>query len=466
MSSSYSCHGSSFQIPPSLAKESKEVSYHDYSIISPPPSLDLVPDNGRGTTQTFPRKLHYLLEYARTSNDGLRNIVSWQPHGRCFVVHNNKEFVAQVLPNWFMQSKIASFQRQLNLYGFKRFTTGTDKGGYYHECFLRGRPDLVLHIRRTKVKGAGHRKAAIPGSEPNFYRQFPLPEKDQTPSTTSTSASGVFVPAMPAAAPLSTGLLPHLQEPHPSLNPTMQQEQLNLIPVQNAPLNPLPEQAQPIILQQEQPQMIPLQELIPLQEQNQPIQMQETYSMKPNPAVQCTQLQEMNYSASELDISTALTACCTEWLPPPEEDDDDDDDDTAATMVTGGGSDTDMNLDTTPGLFSTLNGNVFFDSLASLKVPIPLTQDHLEKSPGNSQPEIVTAPHTGPMEEDLSCSKERKPKDLDSSLLLLGQQQGLFSGHQPSPSLANTFWYGYQNHDIIVDALRASAPFYPESGGG
>jgi hypothetical protein len=29
--------------------------------------------------------------------DGLSHIVSWQPHGRCFVVHKQKEFVEQIL---------------------------------------------------------------------------------------------------------------------------------------------------------------------------------------------------------------------------------------------------------------------------------------------------------------------------------------------------------------------------------
>ena len=60
-----------------------------------------------------------------------------QPHGRCFVIHKPREFVDQVMPEYFRQSKLTSFQRQLNLYGFRRLTTGADRGGYYHEMFLK-----------------------------------------------------------------------------------------------------------------------------------------------------------------------------------------------------------------------------------------------------------------------------------------------------------------------------------------
>jgi hypothetical protein len=33
-------------------------------------------------------------------------------------------------------------------------TSGRDQGAYYHNLFLRGRPDWVKHIRRQKVKNS------------------------------------------------------------------------------------------------------------------------------------------------------------------------------------------------------------------------------------------------------------------------------------------------------------------------
>jgi hypothetical protein len=44
----------------------------------------------------FPVKLHYMLSELET--DGMDDIVSWQPHGRCFLVHKQQQFVEQVLP--------------------------------------------------------------------------------------------------------------------------------------------------------------------------------------------------------------------------------------------------------------------------------------------------------------------------------------------------------------------------------
>jgi hypothetical protein len=44
----------------------------------------------------FPVKLHYMIKELET--DGMADIVSWQPHGRCFLVHKQLHFVEKVLP--------------------------------------------------------------------------------------------------------------------------------------------------------------------------------------------------------------------------------------------------------------------------------------------------------------------------------------------------------------------------------
>jgi hypothetical protein len=80
-----------------------------------------------GVLIPFPEKLHDMLTKAKPQR--FDHIVSWQPHGRSFIVHQPELFVQQVMPRFFKQSKLRSFQRQLNLYGFSRLTKGPDRGG-------------------------------------------------------------------------------------------------------------------------------------------------------------------------------------------------------------------------------------------------------------------------------------------------------------------------------------------------
>ena len=60
---------------------------------------------------------------------------------------------------------------------------GRDKGGYYHELFLRGKPQLAHKIPRTKLKNEGARKSTSPETEPNFYALSFLPDGDGVPNT-------------------------------------------------------------------------------------------------------------------------------------------------------------------------------------------------------------------------------------------------------------------------------------------
>ena len=89
-----------------------------------------------GVQHPFPAKLHQVL--GDMEKNGHENIMCWMPHGRSFIIKEPKEFVKEYMPTYFNQHKLASFQRQLNLYGFKRLTgQGPDHGSYYH-----GKPSL------------------------------------------------------------------------------------------------------------------------------------------------------------------------------------------------------------------------------------------------------------------------------------------------------------------------------------
>lgn len=57
------------------------------------------------------------------------NSCFWVSCLHSFVVFKRKAFVENVMPMYFRMSVFASFQRQLNMYGFQRITTGRDKGG-------------------------------------------------------------------------------------------------------------------------------------------------------------------------------------------------------------------------------------------------------------------------------------------------------------------------------------------------
>jgi len=93
---------------------------------------------------TFPRKIMEIL-----ANED-PNIVGWLPSGMCFILLDNDAFAQQILPKYFRHTKITSFQRQLNLYGFRRIAKGPEAGAYRHELFRKDLPDLCLQMKRLK----------------------------------------------------------------------------------------------------------------------------------------------------------------------------------------------------------------------------------------------------------------------------------------------------------------------------
>jgi hypothetical protein len=77
---------------------------------------------------------------------------------------------------------------------------GRDKGGYYHELFLRSKQFLAQRIQRIKIKGNGARKPSSPETEPRFYRAPYLPStKSETPTRNNeVSSAGNMLPLGPS----------------------------------------------------------------------------------------------------------------------------------------------------------------------------------------------------------------------------------------------------------------------------
>lgn len=51
-----------------------------------------------GVSVPFPVKLHEVLDQVEA--DGFAHIISWQGHGRCFMIHKPKEFVEYIMPRY------------------------------------------------------------------------------------------------------------------------------------------------------------------------------------------------------------------------------------------------------------------------------------------------------------------------------------------------------------------------------
>lgn len=164
--------------------------YIDYSTIDEDAfiaSKGLMTKMKGGLSSLFPQKLHNILV-----DQGIHaDIISWAPHGRCFIIHQPKQFVKIVLPELFQITKKTSFTRQLNLYGFVRLWDGHDEGGYYHEKFLRSKSKLCKLIKRKPLKGCKRNFCPLDylQDEPKFYSMPYLPKINHSTTSTSLSAS-------------------------------------------------------------------------------------------------------------------------------------------------------------------------------------------------------------------------------------------------------------------------------------
>lgn len=68
-------------------------------------------DDKTNKKRDFPSKLHEMLHDSKVQ--GHEHIISWGPDGKSFKVHEPEDFVTEVMPKYFNQTKYRSFQRMV-----------------------------------------------------------------------------------------------------------------------------------------------------------------------------------------------------------------------------------------------------------------------------------------------------------------------------------------------------------------
>ena len=117
--------------------------------------------------QQFPEKLYHMLELTDAQGFGpSSNDVSWLPNGRAFSICNEMVFMESIVPLFFQQTKLRSFNRQLNLWGFKRLNTGVGPCTYCHERFVRGSPEELRFMVRITIKSKSSANRKKPADLP------------------------------------------------------------------------------------------------------------------------------------------------------------------------------------------------------------------------------------------------------------------------------------------------------------
>ena len=69
--------------------------------------------------------LLYTFQNTRQKSD---NLIAWGEDGNSFIIKNQSEFTKTMLPYYYKHSNMASFVRQLNMYGFHKVMS-VDSGG-------------------------------------------------------------------------------------------------------------------------------------------------------------------------------------------------------------------------------------------------------------------------------------------------------------------------------------------------
>ncbi|KAH9139737.1 hypothetical protein AeRB84_015999 [Aphanomyces euteiches] len=151
MAESRKCHG----IVPDL-QSSHESSHCKSSIQQEYMILDDLKRKRMTGIPKFLRSLYRMLEVEDPS------VICWTVDGCAIQILSERRLETEILRKYFNHEKASSFQRQLNNFGFRKWTkTQSHVCTFSHPCFLRHRPELLPQVLRKSPRSASNTPKAM-----------------------------------------------------------------------------------------------------------------------------------------------------------------------------------------------------------------------------------------------------------------------------------------------------------------
>ncbi|XP_063239080.1 heat shock factor protein-like isoform X9 [Bacillus rossius redtenbacheri] len=102
----------------------------------------------------FLAKLWKIVEDPETND-----LIRWSAEGASFIIQNTARFSRELLPLYYKHNNMASFIRQLNMYGFHKVVSleagglkvDKDEMEFAHPCFVHDHPVLLENIKRKQI---------------------------------------------------------------------------------------------------------------------------------------------------------------------------------------------------------------------------------------------------------------------------------------------------------------------------
>ncbi|KAL3670867.1 hypothetical protein V7S43_004052 [Phytophthora oleae] len=173
-----------------------------------------------------PKFLRFLFQILEVEDP---DIITWSHEGTAFQIIQPEELASQILPKYFKHNKVSSFQRQLNYFGFKKWTkTQTNICTFSHPFFLRTDKNRMKLIKRKERASPVIMSAAMASNPIDLMNQLHQAEahfeahdlaeaRSQLPtqqalkrqkSNTLSGATVTFLNSAAAGRRHSTGMLP------------------------------------------------------------------------------------------------------------------------------------------------------------------------------------------------------------------------------------------------------------------